>query len=50
MTTANTTTARTSIKTGPSAELGSKLAYLTRALKTPTIARVGTTWPRRPAS
>jgi DNA replication protein DnaC len=39
-TTANTTTARTSIKTGPSTELGSKLAYLTRALKTPTIARV----------
>src|SRR3954463_6246766 len=39
-TTANTTTARTSTKTGPSTELGSKLAYLTRALKTPTIARV----------
>jgi DNA replication protein DnaC len=44
-TTANTTTARTStaptsIKTGPSTELGAKLAYLTRALKTPTIARV----------
>src|SRR4051794_20723085 len=36
----NTTTARTSTKTGPSTELGSKLAYLTRALKTPTIARV----------
>jgi DNA replication protein DnaC len=39
-TTANTTTAPTSTKTGPSTELGSKLAYLTRALKTPTIARV----------
>src|SRR3954451_15488521 len=39
-TTATTTTARTSTKTGPSTELGSKLAYLTRALKTPTIARV----------
>ena len=37
---ANTTTARTSTKTGPSTELGSKLAYLTRALKTPTIARI----------
>src|SRR3954466_9441736 len=36
----NTTTARTSTKTGPSTELGSKLAYLTGALKTPTIARV----------
>src|SRR5215210_8033093 len=32
-----TTTAKT---TGASTELGSKLAYLTRALKTPTIARV----------
>src|SRR3954471_15082461 len=39
-TTARTSTARTSTKTGPSTELGSKLAYLTRALKTPTIARV----------
>src|SRR4051794_36629980 len=40
-TTATTaTTTRTSTKTGPSTELGSKLAYLTRALKTPTIARV----------
>src|SRR3954447_1544640 len=37
---ANTTTARTSTKTGQRTERGSKLAYLTRALKTPTIARV----------
>src|SRR3954467_14341485 len=39
-TTATTTTASTSTKTGQSTELGSKLAYLTRALKTPLIARV----------
>src|SRR3954454_11018847 len=38
--TARTSTARTSTKTGVSTELGAKLAYLTRALKTPTIARV----------
>jgi DNA replication protein DnaC len=36
MTTPNTTPP----KTGASTELGSKLAYLTRVLKTPTIARV----------
>src|SRR4051794_36829385 len=36
-TTTKMTTPRTSTVTG---ELGSKLAYLTRALKTPTIARV----------
>jgi len=35
MTIPNTTT-----KTSASTELGSKLAYLTRVLKTPTIARV----------
>ena len=40
MTTANTTTARTSIKTGPSTELRLKLAYLTRAWNKPTVARV----------
>ncbi len=30
----------TTTKTTTTTELGSKLAYLTRALKTPTIARV----------
>ncbi|TQM01653.1 IS21-like element helper ATPase IstB [Pseudonocardia kunmingensis] len=34
------TTPKPGAKTGASTELGSKLAYLTRALKTPTIARV----------
>ena len=33
-------TPKTTPKTATSTELGSKLAYLTRALKTPTIARV----------
>ena len=42
MTTPKTTTPKTTTPkvTGASTELGSKLAYLTRALKTPTIARV----------
>ena len=41
MTTTSTTPTTTSAaKTGASTELGSKLAYLTRVLKTPTIARV----------
>src|SRR3954465_14403017 len=39
-TTPTTTTTSTAKVTGASSELGSKLAYLTRALKTPTIARV----------
>jgi DNA replication protein DnaC len=34
------TTPKTTTKSGASTDLGSKLAYLTRALKTPTIARV----------
>ena len=39
-TTTTGTTTSTAKVTGVSTELGSKLAYLTRALKTPTIARV----------
>ena len=35
-----TTTTKMTTTTAASTELGSKLAYLTRALKTPTIARV----------
>ena len=38
--TPTTTTPTAAAKTGVSTELGSKLAYLTRVLKTPTIARV----------
>lgn len=40
MTTSTTNTANSTTTTGSSSELSSKLAYLTRALKTPTIARV----------
>src|SRR6188474_2863768 len=39
-TTTKTTTTKTTTTTATSTGLGSKLAYLTRALKTPTIARV----------
>lgn len=37
-------------KTTTTTELGSKLAYLTRALKTPTITRSGKTSPPRPGT